>query len=523
VPSGIGGDDVTDSNQPNESQEIELKLQLLKPEMSSGLWQYSPVKNHLMSEPSTSLLVSTYYDTSDHHLLKQELSYRVRQKDDRWIATVKKMGQASGGLHQRGEWNSPLPDENPEPGLIEVQKIREQLQQSLGDKPLLPLMTTRFKRVQSDWQDDEENLVEIALDQGEIITERSNQPIRELELELKKGKPAALLKLGMTLAREFPMLPGNASKFFRGLQLLDLVSPDKTDGRVSDTRHDGVSGDAKLEEAVPKLIEAAFFEVVNALQHLTENPDEPEHTHQLRVKIRQLRSLVSFFKPILPEDAYVAFQADLREWGSKLSMLRELDVMKNHFGLFLQKFSAGSLQGYLDRELEIERHQLFDQIADGKMTPILLGTWHQIYCMAVCPEQSQVSLATYASDRMNQWVTRFERKGRQARAADIAQLHRLRIQGKKIRYVLEWIESIIPATSSKSVKVMKELQNTLGELHDIHCETLHMQEWITQDTATPDLMYQAGLYEGWQQQRQYNLQQELEKFWEKAVKKLPSS
>lgn len=514
---------MADSNQPNESQEIELKLQLLKPEISSGLWQYPPVKNHLISEPSTSLLVSTYYDTSDHHLLKQELTYRVREKDGRWIATVKKVGQASGGMHQRGEWNSPLPDEQPRPGLFEVLEIREQLQQILGDKPLLPLMTTRFERVQSDWQDDEENLVEIALDQGEIITEKSNQPIQELELELKKGKPAALLKLGMTLAREYPMVPGNASKFYRGLQLLNLVSTDKKNDRVSDARLKCVSGDEKLEEAVPKLFEAAFFEVANALQHLTENPNEPEHTHQLRVKIRQLRSLVSFFKPTLPEDAYAAFQADLREWASKLSTLRELDVMKNHFELFLKKFSAGSLQGYLDRELEIERHQLFDRIADGKMTPILLGTWHQIRCMALCPEQGYLSLSSYASDRMNQWVTRFERNGRQARVADIAMLHRLRIQGKKIRYVLEWIELIVPATSSKSVKVMKKLQNTLGELHDIHCETLHMQEWITQDSATPDLMYQAGLYEGWQQRRQYNLQQELEKFWEKAVKKLPSS
>jgi triphosphatase len=453
---------VAESNQPNESQEIELKLQLLKPEMASELWQYSDVKKYLLNEPSTSLLVSTYYDTADHHLLKQGLTYRVREKDDRWIATVKKMGQASGGMHQRGEWNSPLPDERPRPGMFEVQEIREQLQQILGNNPLFPLMTTHFKREQSDWQDDEENLVEIALDQGEIITERSNQPIHELELELKKGKPAALLKLGMTLAREFPVVPGNTSKFYRGLQLLNLVSSEKANGRVSDIRHEYVSGDEKLEYAVPKMIEAAFFEVANELQYLFENPAEPEHTHQLRVKIRQLRSLVSFFKPLLPEGAYVDLQGELRDWASKFSRPRELDVMKNHFDLFLQEFSASSLQRCLDRELKIERLRISEQIANGKMTPILLETWYHIHHLAVCSEQSQLSLSAYASNRMNQWVKRFEKKGHQTRAAEIAMLHRLRIQGKKIRYVLEWIKPIVPKTSSKTIKVMKKLQNILG-------------------------------------------------------------
>ncbi len=40
-----------------------------------------------------------------------------------------------------------------------------------------------------------------------------NRPIAELELELKAGRPAAVLAIGAALAQEFPLLVEPRSKF----------------------------------------------------------------------------------------------------------------------------------------------------------------------------------------------------------------------------------------------------------------------------------------------------------------------
>jgi hypothetical protein len=54
--------------------------------------------------------------------------------------------------------------------------------------------------------------------------------------------------------------------------------------------------------------------------------------------------------------------------------------------------------------------------------------------------------------------------------AKVAQLHDMRIAAKRLRYVLELSEPLFGAEARRAVKVVKGLQDLLGEIHD--CDEL---------------------------------------------------
>lgn len=52
-----------------------------------------------------------YFDTADNSLRGKEMAFRVREENDRRVATLKWGGSADGGLHVRGELNVPVVDD----------------------------------------------------------------------------------------------------------------------------------------------------------------------------------------------------------------------------------------------------------------------------------------------------------------------------------------------------------------------------------------------------------------------------
>ena len=510
------------------SQEIEVKLQLMSPDEMQFFWEHPLIRVHLEGEPKVHRLLSIYYDTADHRMLKHGLIYRVRSDQDDWIATVKKMGQSEGGFHQRDEWNMFLPDGTPRPDLLEEESIREEVMTLIGNQALAPLVYTEFQRTLAEWTDHSGNRIEIALDQGIIEAGKCQRPIQELELELKHGSPEAMLLLASELSEQIPMKPESASKFHRGLELIHLAEPDHKNGKDSGSKNVSSLGRQQLHEAVPSLFEDVYLDVVKTVERLHMDPKNPKLIHEFRVNVRRYRSVLSFFKPILPTNTYETLQLKLRQWTSQMARLRELDVMQEHFDLFWEetsglertKQSDNPLQKTLQTEREQERDKVAKRIDRCEMTPVMFEIWHLTRILCEEMEQSKKNLNAYAGKRTNEWITEFEKKGRITGYEEITKLHRLRIRGKKIRYVMEWLHPIIPKISCKSVKVMKKLQDLLGEMHDIHCETLHMRRWVDDQPSSPEIMTALGMYEGWQTRREFELSHQLKYFWKKAVKKL---
>lgn len=58
----------------------------------------------------TNVLRNIYFDSAQLALHERKIALRLRQSERAWVQTLKTKGVSVDGLHQRGEWEWPLPD-----------------------------------------------------------------------------------------------------------------------------------------------------------------------------------------------------------------------------------------------------------------------------------------------------------------------------------------------------------------------------------------------------------------------------
>lgn len=196
------------------ASEIELKLAL--GESGPDALRRHPRLTVLPSRVSR--LGNTYFDTPEGDLEATRSALRLRRDGERLLQTVKTRGQGGGGLSSRGEWEWPV--EGPgldHEGLADIPPMAEFGQDILAR--LEPRFVTDFTR-ETWWVEDDDAVIEVALDTGEIQAGERTARIRELELELKQGAENALHALAATLAEHVPLRPSDTSKAARGGALL---------------------------------------------------------------------------------------------------------------------------------------------------------------------------------------------------------------------------------------------------------------------------------------------------------------
>lgn len=495
-------------NQDELNQEIELKLQLLNDVEAASIYQLPYVKQGLIGAPEKTFLYSVYYDSLDHRLLKQGYSLRMRKNNGAYTLTIKKMGNVTAGLHQRAEWNYPVSTEVPSLEIIEDQELQECLNSVLEDQGLKALMVTDFKRTQSNWQDEDGNLLELAIDEGHIEIENRREIIREVELELKKGQVTALLSMGEELALWFPMIPGNDSKFYRGLQMLGL----ENQGVPSTEHHGSMQLSNKKENLgndVPALLAEAFQQVLTCYQQLSQHDITDEGVHQIRVSCRHVRSLLHFFKPALVGESWQPLEKELRSLAKKFAKLREIQVMKYHYQQSPCAQTCKQLEEIIGEQYDKEWKLAEKIMKSGEITPNLLRLWRMVTAIQLKNSYKNKSTSAFTEERLSSWIQKYNKRHAELARKDMKHLHQVRIRAKRIRYAAEWLRPVLPKKLFKTIKTLKEQQELMGQLHDIHCERVKLRGWIDQKGPTTDSMYQLGFYEGWQEKQKHQLWQSL--------------
>lgn len=156
---------------------------------------------------------TTYYDTPDKALSQKFYTLRCRQENDTAICTLKAPANGYG----RGEWELECDDIHK--AIIELCKLGEpQNLQALTAGGVIPICGAKFKRIAKTIQL-ENCTVELALDQGILTGGGKEEPLCEVEVELKTGKPEYCLAYAQQLALAFGLQPETKSKFRRALAL----------------------------------------------------------------------------------------------------------------------------------------------------------------------------------------------------------------------------------------------------------------------------------------------------------------
>jgi CHAD domain-containing protein len=215
---------------------------------------------------------------------------------------------------------------------------------------------------------------------------------------------------------------------------------------------------------------------------------DTEFLHDFRVAVRRTRSALGQIKRVFPAPVTARFQKDFAYLTSITNALRDLDVYLLH---------KADYQAKLPTPLRSDIEPLFAYIqrqrskAFGTLRRRLRSkTYADIICrweafLGQLPEENPAAakamrpISQVARQRLEKKRRGVLRLGQSLPAdANAQQLHALRIECKKLRYLLEFFASLFPETLVL-VKHLKLVQDNLGRFHD-----LCVQEGSLQDFAT---------------------------------------
>lgn len=214
---------------------------------------------------------------------------------------------------------------------------------------------------------------------------------------------------------------------------------------------------------------------------------DSEFLHDFRVAIRRTRSGLSQIKNVLPLEITEHFKKSFARFGRLTGPTRDLDV----YLLYEDDYKSR-----LPPTLQTALHTFFADITkrrnneQQKLSTFLaskqynqaIRSWQQYLAT---DDNTRVADADIAVIDIAQ-KTIFRRykkiiKDGMAISSDTPDedLHRLRIQGKKLRYNLEFFSSLFPKNDIKLlIKQLKRLQDNLGTFNDLSVQQDMLQQYL---------------------------------------------
>lgn len=161
----------------------------------------------------TITMETTYYDAADGALSARRWTLRRRLENGKSVCTLKTPG---GGL-ERGEWEVACGDIlSAVPALIAAGAPKEL--EELVSGGVTPTCGARFTRLACRVAYGASEM-ELALDEGALLGGGREEPLCEVEAELKRGSKEDTLAFGAFLAETYGLTPEPKSKLARALAL----------------------------------------------------------------------------------------------------------------------------------------------------------------------------------------------------------------------------------------------------------------------------------------------------------------
>lgn len=489
------------------AQEVELKLLALPADLRrlrAAVRALAPQGVRL----STQRLLSHYFDTPDLGLWHAGIALRVRKVGRRWLQTLKGDGEVQAGLHSRAEWESSVPDGQPDLArLIAAHPDDAALRVAAARVASMPalhhIFVTDFRREALTLTLEDGSVVEVALDQGEISAGERSTPICEVELELKDGAVSALFALARTLQRAAPLRVGQASKAERGYALLrDERAPLPVKAKPLQ-----LDPGMTVEDAFAACFAACITQLQGNEPGFLGTPD-PEHVHQMRVALRRLRALLGLMGRVMPKSVFAAINGELKWLAGALEAARDWYVFAHEtlppiaeaagaqsLAILSQRAGAALEEGVREAvaAVQSERYNsLMFQLGEFTAT----RGWR-----AALPESALEALAepvgSFAARLLSRRHRQLLKLGAGLGQAQPEARHAVRIAAKKLRYGLEFFMSVLPEKRARPVQsALAELQDLLGRLNDAAvAETLTAR--LRTDQDSPEVQLDIGMVQGW--------------------------
>jgi inorganic triphosphatase YgiF len=506
---------------PETSREVELKLELRERD-HAALARHPWLREISEGRAKTRTLANVYYDTEELSLWKKGLVLRVRSVGRHRILGVKTRGLERGGLVSRDECEVALPAGAGPASLVAAipdRRLRRAVGRAAGGRPLVPRVETRFRRSTRRLRYGKAK-IELALDVGEVRAGRGRIPIREVELELLRGRPRALYDVALRLAEDVTLRPATLGKAERGFR--HLLGDE---ARSSKSIRPDYPRSASLETVLRAVLGEGLRQIA-ANQTAIEGGTGPEGVHQMRVGVRRLRSALRLFRGQLPARETRELAHELRWLQRSLGEARDLDVF---LGELIEPLARRRPRdrglAALREAAEARRRKAHATarrtLASDRYATLLLrlgrfveGDGFRRRAAADLERPAR----PLAEKLLRKRAASMHRLGDRLDELSIAELHKLRIRAKRLRYATEQLAPLIDARAAKEAsRRLSALQDALGHLNDRAVAEALVKRVRSQD-GDPKLARAEGFVSEFAARSAARGRKRLERTWRRVAK-----
>ncbi len=372
------------------------------------------------------------------------------------------------------------------PGLIDdlpPGAVRERVAPLLGVRRLLPMVAVSGRRqTLRVLNDDDKTVARIRLEQLRVETDGGRGPL-PLPMRLRVAGVRGYTQETESVVRRLKTI----------LALEPAEAPLYLEALAAAGRRPG-SYSSKLDYRLNPLQPAAAATctiLLGLLETLEANIDgtrrnlDPEFLHDLRVATRRTRSALSQIKGVLPQAVVDDFKLRFAWLQQVTGPVRDLDV----YLLDFPRLKAGlpprlrddldPLRDWLAAHYHAEQQTLAAALASERFEA-LLRDW-RMFLQA--PERNgakdaQTPIKALADKRIRRMAKRVLDEGRAITDASPPEdLHELRKSCKKLRYLMEFFQSLYAADDIKGlIKQTKVLLDNLGGFQDLAVQAEHLRE-----------------------------------------------
>lgn len=345
--------------------EIELKFVIPEGKITA-------VKNQTNVKTAKRHTLDAYYfDTPDQLLGKAGIALRIRCENGNWVQTLKAKSDKIGtrieenialDLPARIAQNKLQPDLH-----LHSKAIQERLAAVLALDVLHEKLTIKFatkvKRITREIKR-YGNIVEVAFDEGKIISGRKSSPICEIEFELLQGEMGFLIETASAWVKRHQLWYSTISKAEAGSRLFSGNLTGKvvkanlkalnTSFNSTATTTPFISKDTFLRLVVQNCLEQILpnlSDIATSKLGSKDNPLDGNHVHQARVGMRRLRTALKSFSDFTTDTQTQAnllrWQEQIKETFNSLGCYRDLEILKTKTQPMLEAHGAPKIDWQL--------------------------------------------------------------------------------------------------------------------------------------------------------------------------------
>ena len=222
---------------------------------------------------------------------------------------------------------------------------------------------------------------------------------------------------------------------------------------------------------------AKLLSTIEAQTEGVEKNEDIEYVHKMRVSSRRIRAAMPLFKECFPKKGYKKWLKEIKKVTQFLGAARDLDVqvlfIKNYIENLQPAEPKKGMEALAERHIN-QRTGLQMGIIDGleelKKSKVIQQTASQ--CEQIIKEAANTPFNLFAvrekafwqiSSKLDDFLAMEEYVHKEN---EILKHHEMRIRAKWLRYTLEVFAPLYKGELSEEIKMMKNFQDTLGEMHD---------------------------------------------------------